>query len=223
MKLSIGTDDGLWEFEDTCRRLGLAGERVHHLALGTGMPLAAVPHEGLYALGGGSERKLWTGDARSWAIGPDGALYVGMEPAMVYRSDDGGESWRRLDAIDRLPSRPTWTFPPPPHEPHVLSIDFLPDEPASVLVGIEVGGVIVSRDRGESWEERLDGLYIDVHSVRPDPGAPGRLFAVTGSGFYVSEDDGARWEPRMSGLSSGLRCRSRGPRRPGGGAARGGG
>ena len=146
MKLSIGTDDGLWELEESSRRLGLAGKRVHHVSRRNGLTLAAVPHDGLYALDGGSERKLWAGDARSCAVGPDGALYVGIEPAMIHRSDDGGESWRRLDAIDRLPSRPTWTFPPPPHEPHVRSIDFLTGEPASVLVGVEVGGVIVSRD-----------------------------------------------------------------------------
>ena len=97
---------------------------------------------------------MWEGDARSCAIGPDGALIAGVEPAMIYRSDDGGDTWRRLDPIDALPTRAEWTFPPPPHEPHVLSIDFLPEDPAALLAGVEVGGVILSPDRGETWVER---------------------------------------------------------------------
>ncbi len=146
---------------------------------------------------------MWEGDARSCAIGPDGALIAGVEPAMSYRSDDGGDTWRRLDPIDALPTRAEWTFPPPPHEPHVLSIDFLPEDPAALLAGVEVGGVILSPDRGETWVERNAGLYVDVHSVRPDPSQPGRLLAVTGSGFYASEDAGGSWERRMAGMDNG--------------------
>lgn len=145
--------------------------------------------------------RMWEGDARSCAIGPDGAWYVGSEPAMIHRSDDRGANWTRCDAIDSLPTRGEWTFPPPPHEPHVLSIDFLPDEPDTVLAGIEVGGVILSRDRGETWQECNDGVYVDVHSVRPDPSRPGRLVAVTGAGFHASEDGGQHWQKRMEGIA----------------------
>ncbi len=96
-----------------------------------------------------------------------------------------------------------WTFSTPPHQPHVLSIDFLPDDPASVLAGVEVGGVILSRDRGRTWSERNQGVYVDVHSVRPDPSGPGLLFAVTGKGFYASEDAGDSWGRRMEGIGRG--------------------
>jgi photosystem II stability/assembly factor-like uncharacterized protein len=37
----------------------------------------------------------------------DGAVYAGTEPSALYRSDDGGRSWRALDALLELPSRPT--------------------------------------------------------------------------------------------------------------------
>lgn len=204
--LTIATDDGLWSLaggpfaRGAAERVGLAERRVTHVARGREVVVGAVPRDGLYAVEEGRERRVWEGDARSCAVGPDGSLYVGCEPAMVWRSVDGGERWGRCDAIDGLPSRGEWTFPPPPHEPHVLSIDFLPDDPASVLAGVEVGGVILSHDGGDSWEERNEGVYVDVHSVRPDPSAAGSLFAVTGNGFYASEDAGASWERRMEGM-----------------------
>ena len=79
------------------------------------------------------------------------------------------------------------------------SIDFLPGEPASVLVGVEVGGVLRSDDYGETWREMSDGVNVDVHTVRPDPSQPGRLVALTGGGIYVSESGGAAWDARMGG------------------------
>ena len=162
----VGTDDGVRAVQDdSAQHLGLAGKRVTHVAARRGVTVATVPHDGLYQVDG-DERQLWEGDARSCAVAPDGALYVGTEPAMIYRSDDGGDAWQRCSAIDDLPTRSAWTFPPPPHEPHVRSIDFLPRDGDSVLAGIEVGGVILSRDRGETWREMNEGVYVDVHAVR---------------------------------------------------------
>ena len=208
MEILAGTKDGVFAIgPDGCERLGLAGRRVTHVTqrpgAGERLALAAVPRDGLYALTPDGERRVFEGDVRSCAVGPDGALFAGVEPAMIHRSDDGGASWQRLDAIDRLPTRGEWTFPPLPHEPHVLSIDFLPDDPASVLAGVEVGGVLLSRDGGRSWQEINAGVYVDVHSVRPDPSRPGQLLAVTGRGFYASEDAGESWERRMNGVGNG--------------------
>jgi photosystem II stability/assembly factor-like uncharacterized protein len=31
-------------------------------------------------------------------------VYVGTEPTAVYRSDDGGESWKRMSALNNLKS-----------------------------------------------------------------------------------------------------------------------
>lgn len=202
--LVLGTHDGVWKAGATgAERLGLAGKRVSHVAARDECVLAAVPRDGLYRAGHPEGPALWKGDVRSCAIAPDGALFLGIEPAMVFRSEDGGRCWRRLSSIDGLPTRATWTFPPPPHQPHVLSIDFLPGEPDCVLAGVEVGGVLLSRDRGQTWVELNRDIYVDVHSVRPDPTTPGRLFAVTGRGFYASENGGASWERRMDGVVRG--------------------
>ena len=210
MTLVLGTSDGVFALEaggtHEPRRLGLEGARVTHVALHGDRILAAVPRDGLHELSLEREgaRRLYEGDVRSCAVSPGGdAFWLGVEPAMIHRSLDDGASWQRLDAIDALPTRADWTFPPPPHEAHVLSIDFVPGEPETVLAGIEVGGVIHSSDRGETFVERNEGIYVDVHSVRPDPARPGRWLAVTGAGFYASEDAGVSWERRMEGMGNG--------------------
>ena len=204
MTLTVGTDSGAWSVSgERAELIGLDGKGISHVAVRDGTVLAAVPRDGLYSVSGDLERSIWQGDARACGIAPDGSIYVGTEPAMIFRSDDFGDSWDRLDAIDRLPTRSDWYFPPPPHEPHVRSIDFLPDDPASIIAGVEVGGVLVSHDRGESWREMNSGINVDVHTVRPDPSQHGHLLAVTGGGFYASENGGTTWERRMSGVDRG--------------------
>jgi photosystem II stability/assembly factor-like uncharacterized protein len=194
MPLLLGTTNGVWALNRRPEQIGLANRKTVHVADQDGTILAAVPKDGLYTIGADTDQRVWDGDARASAVGPDGSFYVGTEPAMVFRSDDRGTSWTRCSRIDQLPTRAKWYFPPPPHEPHVRSIDFLPDDTRSVLVGIEVGGVLLSRDRGESWAEMNEGVYVDVHQVRPDRLAAGRLIAATGNGLYLSEDHAASWQ-----------------------------
>ena len=184
MALHLGTDNGVWRASETgCDQVGLAGKRVVHVAAQSEVILAAVRGEGLYCLAADGARRVWTGDVRSCAIAPDHTFYFGMEPAMIYRSADSGRTWERLRAIDDLPTRSEWTFPVPPHEPHVLSVDFLPDDPDGVLAGVEVGGVLLSSDRGETWCERNHGVYVDVHSVRPRPFGAGAFHGGHRSGL----------------------------------------
>jgi photosystem II stability/assembly factor-like uncharacterized protein len=41
-------------------------------------------------------------------------VYVGTEPTALYRSDDGGESWEKMSALNNLKSSTSWSFPPRP-------------------------------------------------------------------------------------------------------------
>ena len=43
-------------------------------------------------------------------------------------------------------------------------------------------------------------MYVDVHSVRPDPSRPNTLYAVTGAGFYASTDAGRSWRAQMANV-----------------------
>ena len=78
----------------------------------------------------------------------DGAVYAGTEPSRLFRSRDGGESWEELEALQEIPSRPDWSFPPRPWTSHVRWIAPSPHDPELVLVGIELGGLMLTEDGG---------------------------------------------------------------------------
>src|SRR5688572_9414550 len=114
MSVLLGTNDGVWQLNGQAERVGLRGKRVVHVANRGDLAVAVVPKDGLYLVAGQADRQLWEGDARAAAIAPDGSVYVGTEPAMIFRSDDRGATWHRSDGIDQLPTRSEWSFPPPP-------------------------------------------------------------------------------------------------------------
>jgi photosystem II stability/assembly factor-like uncharacterized protein len=122
---------------------------------------------------------------------------------VVERSDDGGASWRRLNATGL------------PAQAHVRA-----------LVGVRAGvfllnsdrGTFRSADNGATWQP-LEGALSSggvaeflLWSERAKPPAPaaGRagdpgggeqvVFAATGYGVFISRDGGALWQPRATGL-----------------------
>src|SRR5437870_1958026 len=102
----------------------------------------------------------------------DGAVYAGTEPSRLFRSNERGESWRELDGLLDLPSRPTWSFPPRPWTSHVRWIAPSPHDAALILVGTEPAGLMRPTDAGESWEDQRPGAQRDVPSLprhAPDP------------------------------------------------------
>ncbi|MGH7780907.1 MAG: WD40/YVTN/BNR-like repeat-containing protein [Candidatus Binataceae bacterium] len=140
-----------------------------------------------------------------WALAASPAVkdqvFAGTSHARVLRSDDRGRSFHECAGFLKIPGRERWTFPPPPHIPHVRSISFDPHDPRTMYVGVEEGGVFRTRDGGVSFETLNDGLYADIHTVAADPADSRRLYATTGRGFYVSENAGASWRHVRSGIN----------------------
>jgi photosystem II stability/assembly factor-like uncharacterized protein len=66
-----------------------------------------------------------------------------------------------------------------------------PEAPDRLVAGIEVGGIHVSDDRGETWTERRDGLQDDIHHVLVC--GPDEYVASTGGGLYRTSDAGRSW------------------------------
>jgi photosystem II stability/assembly factor-like uncharacterized protein len=160
--------------------------------------------------GGRTWADITPGIARTedvWAVAtpPDapGEVFIGTSHARLFHSLDHGRTFRECAGFLKLPGRERWSFPPPPHVPHVRSIAFDPHDPMNMYVGVEEGGVARSRDRGESFELLNSGLYEDVHCVAVDPQNPNRLYATTGAGFYISENRGSSWSKVKRGF-----CRS---------------
>jgi photosystem II stability/assembly factor-like uncharacterized protein len=129
----------------------------------------------------------------------DGAVYAGTEPSRLFRSEDGGRSWRELEALLELPSRPSWRFPPRPWTSHVRWIAPSPHDADLLLVGIELGGLMRSVDGGESWEDHRPGAQRDVHSLAWHPRVAGRAYEAGGGGAAFSEDRGETWQAADEG------------------------
>jgi photosystem II stability/assembly factor-like uncharacterized protein len=129
----------------------------------------------------------------------DGAVYAGTEPSALYRSDDRGETWLELTGLLELPSRPSWSFPPRPWTSHVRWIAPSPHDAQLLLVGIELGGLMRSTDRGETWADHRPGAQRDVHSLAWHPREPGRAYEAGGGGTAWSEDAGDSWHPADEG------------------------
>jgi photosystem II stability/assembly factor-like uncharacterized protein len=193
---------GIWRVE-----LSLEGNGAHCLAVDPAdadTVYAGLRSDGLRRTNDGgrtwAESGLAGEEVFSVAVSPvDGAVYAGTEPSALYRSDDRGESWRELSALLELPSRPTWSFPPRPWTSHVRWIAPSPHDAGTILVGIELGGLMRSTDGGESWQDHRPGAQPDVHSLAWHPSAERRAYEAGGGGAAWSDDAGDTWHPADDG------------------------
>lgn len=139
-------------------------------------------------------------DVFALAVSPaDGAVYAGTEPSKLFVSHDEGRSWRKLTALQDIPSRPTWSFPPRPWTSHVRSIAPSPHDARLLLAGIELGGVMRSTDGGETWSDHCAGAQKDVHALTWHPTEPGRAYEAGGGGAAWSRDGGLTWQAADQG------------------------
>jgi hypothetical protein len=139
-----------------------------------------VPQEKVYAV-------AWAGDR----------LYAGTRPARLYATEplDGraptDAEWRELDGFQDLPSRGEWRLPRHDDLAQVRDVKADPGGPERVVAGVEVGGVHISDDGGETWTERSEGMNDDVHELHV--AGPETYVAATGFGLYRSRDAGRTW------------------------------
>jgi hypothetical protein len=139
-------------------------------------------------------------DVYSIAVSPaDGTVYAGCEPSMLFRSRDGGASWEELSALREIPSAPTWSFPPRPWTSHVRWIAPSPHDAGRLLVGIELGGVMLSEDGGATWLDHRPGAQPDCHALAWHPRAEGRAYEAAGGGAAWSTDGGETWRGADAG------------------------
>ena len=135
-----------------------------------------------------------------------GTAYLAAYEAGVYRTDDGGESWRKLDSY------------PSDYAHSVLAH---PGEPDTVYVGSEPATVYRSSDGGATWQE-LSGFRdvpesadwgfhaptrdSHVRDLRHAPNDAGCLYAgIEVGGMVRSDDGGASWR-QLPGLNDDIHC-----------------
>ena len=101
---------------------------------------------------------------QAWQIAPGTArepdvVYVGAEPASLFRSTDAGQTFELVRGLWDHPHRPAWQ----PGGGGLCLHTILPDErdPDKLTVAISTGGVYRSDDAGQSWRPSNTGIRAD--------------------------------------------------------------
>jgi hypothetical protein len=143
-----------------------------------------------------------------WQLQPAGpdepdVVYAGVEPAALFRSEDGGATFALVRGLWDHPHRPQW-------EPGfgglcLHSIVVHGRDPRRLLVAISAGGVYRTDDGGKTWTACNHGIYAGegpdtlpefgqcVHRAAPDPVEPDTVFLQGHWGIYRTDDFGATW------------------------------
>ncbi len=147
---------------------------------------------------------------RIWALeegGVPGRLWAGTMPGGLFRSDDGGESWRLNETLWHMPERRQWQGVAGGEEPAVNTVLVDPRDPADIRIGVSTGGLWASRDCGASWRLINRGMYgeylppelreepiaQDIHRLARCPAAPEVIWCQHHNGVFRSTDCGATW------------------------------
>jgi photosystem II stability/assembly factor-like uncharacterized protein len=143
---------------------------------------------------------------RWMAFHPDvsNLVLAGTEPANIFLSQDNGDTWRACPEVAQLRDQFRWSLPYSPEAGCVRGFAF---HGSRVYAAVEVGGVLISENTGETWRlaEGSDGkpnlagppkpfVYPDVHSLEVHPSSRDFVYAPTGGGFYRSNDGGKTWK-----------------------------
>lgn len=149
-----------------------------------------------------------------WNIAPaHGALYIGVEPAGLFRSDDGGETFTHVEGLRQHPTCAEWQ--PGNGGLCLHTIVPHPTDPQQMWVAASAVGAFYSADGGKTWETRNKGLQSNylppetepevgwcVHKMVMAPGNPSLLYQQNHYGVYRSEDGGQNWTWLSDGLPS---------------------
>jgi photosystem II stability/assembly factor-like uncharacterized protein len=234
--LLIGTKKGAFILEsDASRR-----EWTERGPLCEGWPIhdvSAGPDGTIYA-GGGSPwygpavwrskdlGETWTHSSEGITYGDDGpgiktiwnvtasngSVYAGVEPAGLFRSDDGGATWRHVEGLTNHPTRPEWQ----PGNGGLILHTIVPHsaDRDRMWVGISAVGAFETRDGGRTWATRNKGVRAEfhpdrypefgqcVHKMFAAAGEPETLYQQNHCGVYRSDDGGAQWTEITEGLPS---------------------
>lgn len=122
-----------------------------------------------------------------------GLLYVGTDDGLIQISENGGESWRRIE-VSKLPGVPARAFV------NDIKADLHDTDTVYVALDNHKEGdfkpyLLKSSDRGRSWRSISGDLPARhlVWRVVQDHIKPELLFAATEFGLFFSPDAGTRW------------------------------
>ena len=134
---------------------------------------------------------------------------AGTEPAEIFVSRDGAQTWQIKPEVGQLRDKYGWFLPYSSGSGCVrgFAIARSGPRPDRIYAAVEVGGVLVSEDGGRKWKlvEGSDGnpdisrkfepiVHPDVHSITLHPSSSDLVTAATGGGLFQSTDGGRSWK-----------------------------
>jgi hypothetical protein len=155
--------------------------------------------------------------AKIWQIKPasedqPGVVYAGIEPACLFRSDDGGVTWKVNQAMMNHKTRKKWQ----PGGGGLCLHTILVNErrPGRIMIAISAVGAMKSEDDGETWRFQNKGVIAGfqpnkypeygtcVHKLAINSANPDVIFQQNHSGVYRSDDAGESWKNIKNNLPS---------------------
>ncbi len=142
---------------------------------------------------------------------PD-VMYVGVDPACLFRSDDQGVSWTVNESLMNHETRPKWQAGFGGLCLHTIMIDA--KNPKRQYIAISAVGTMFSDDGGKSWSFRNKNVRADfqpdkypvfgqcVHKVVRHPSKPDVLYQQNHCGQYRSDNGGEDWVDIQANLPS---------------------
>jgi photosystem II stability/assembly factor-like uncharacterized protein len=112
--------------------------------------------------------------------------FIESKSSGLFRSDDGGQSWRKLDASQYINWRPFY-FANLIVDPKDENRIFKPDGP-----------LMFSANGGKSFSDVGGAAHGDFHDVWIDPGNTNIVYTGDDGGLWRSEDGGTRWKHLMN-------------------------
>lgn len=135
-------------------------------------------------------------------------LYAGTDPACLWMSEDGGETWEVNSALLSFPQREQWKAGAAGTSLHSIIADAT--HPSRMWVAISGGGCLRTDDGGASWrainvlEDGTGEVGPGAHRLLHDPARTEVLYQVTRTGLYKSDNGGTSWRDIQYNLPSGF-------------------
>ena len=137
-----------------------------------------------------------------------GSWYAGTSPQGLFRSDDGGATWKPFSSINDDPQYIEWmgsVQDGTPDGPKLHSIIVDPRDPKHLYFGMSGGGIHESIDGGKTFAPLIKGMetvegfdasvvtYHDPHCIRLCPSNPDRLYHQNHCGIYRIDRPSTEW------------------------------